>query len=239
MKPSFLKLLPFLLLFGCASVDKAIPEQDEGPLADSLAQKIMNATAYDSWQETGIVAWTFAGQNKHVWDRERKLSRVEWGNTVVMFNHTTMKGKAWKDEEPVEGEDLAELIDKAWDHWANDSFWLNPFEKLYDEGTERAYVETEDGDDALLITYTSGGNTPGDSYLWITDETGLPKAVKMWVSIIPVKGIEFSWEEWQTLNTGAKAAGLHKLSFIKLRLEDMQAASSVTEFAEEDPFAEL
>jgi len=243
MKPSigytFAILLPFLFLFSCASVDKAIPDQNNGPQADSLAQKIMKATAYDAWQETAVVGWTFAGRNKHIWDRERKYSRIEWANTVVIFDHTTMHGKAWEDGKPIEGEELAELIDKAWNDWANDSFWLNPFEKLYDEGTERAYVKTEDGNDALLITYTSGGNTPGDSYLWIVDENGLPTAVKMWVSIIPIKGVEFSWEEWQTLETGAKTAGLHKLSFIKLRLENIKAASSVAEFSEEDPFLEL
>jgi len=201
--------LPFLLMFGCAGVDKAITEKDFGPKADSLAQKIMQVTGYDAWQETAIVGWTFAGRNKHVWDRQRDYSRVEWGKTIVIFDHTTKKGKAWKNGGPVDGQELAELIDEAWNSWANDSFWLNPFEKLYDKGTERAYVKTEDGNDALLITYTSGGNTPGDSYLWITDENGLPIAVKMWVSVIPIKGIKFSWEEWQTLETGAKVAGLH------------------------------
>ena len=186
---------------------RAITEKDIGPQADSLAQKkIMNATAFDKWQETAIVSWTFADRNKHIWDRERKYSRVEWSKTVVILDHTTKKGKAWKDGEPVEGKELAKLIEEAWNSWANDSFWLNPFEKLYDEGTERAYVKTEDGNDALLITYTSGGNTPGDSYLWITDDAGLPIAVKMWVSIIPIKGINFSWEDWQTLETGAKSS---------------------------------
>ena len=232
-------LLPCLLIFGCAGVDKAITEKDTGPRADSLAQKIMGVTNYDAWQETAIVSWTFAGKNKHIWDRKRKYSRVEWGKTIVIFNHTTKQGKAWEDGKPIEGEELAELIDEAWNNWANDSFWLNPFEKLYDEGTERAYVKTEDGNDALLVTYTSGGDTPGDSYLWITDDTGLPIAVKMWVSIIPIKGIKFSWEDWQTFETGAKAAGLHKLSFIKLKLTEIKAASSVSEFSEEDPFALL
>lgn len=231
--------LLFLLMFGCAGVDKAITEKDFGPKADSLAQKIMKVTGYDAWQETAIVSWTFAGKNKHIWDRKRKYSRVEWGKTVVIFDHTSMQGKAWEDGEPIEGEELAELIDKAWNDWANDSFWLNPFEKLYDEGTERAYVKTAEGNDALLITYTSGGNTPGDSYLWITDETGLPIAVKMWVSIIPIKGVKFSWEEWQTLETGAKTAGLHQFSFLKLRVTDVKAASTVSEFSDEDPFASL
>lgn len=231
--------LPCLLLVGCAGVDKAITEKDTGPKADSLAQRIMKATAYEAWQETGIVSWTFSGRNKHIWDRQRKYSRVEWGKHVVLFDHTTKKGKAWKNDQRVEGEALTKLIDEAWNKWANDSFWLNPFEKLYDDGTERAYVRTEEGDDALLITYTSGGNTPGDSYLWITDESGLPKKVKMWVSVIPIKGVPVSWEGWQTLSTGAKAAGVHKMSFITLELTDIKGATDINAYAEEDPFAGL
>lgn len=239
MKHPLILFAFFLLIIGCAGIDKAITEKDTGPQADSLAHKIMQATNYEAWQETAIVSWTFAGKNKHIWDREGKYSRVEWGKTIVIFDHTTKKGKAWKDDEPVEGDELVKLIDEAWNSWTNDSFWLNPFEKLYDEGTERAYVKTEDGNDALLITYTSGGNTPGDSYLWITDETGLPIAVKMWVSVIPIKGIEFSWEDWQTLETGAKAAGLHKLGFIELKLTEINAASSIVDFSEYDPFSSL
>lgn len=235
-------ILPFFLiaiLSGCAGVDKAITEKDTGPRADSLAQNIMKASGYEAWQKTAIVSWTFADKNKHIWDRERKYSRVEWGKTIVMFNHTTMQGKAWNDGEAVEGEELRKLIDDAYNSWANDSFWLNPFEKLYDKGTERAYVKTEEGNDALLITYTTGGNTPGDSYLWICDETGLPIAVKMWVSIIPIKGIRASWENWTSLSTGAKVSQLHKLSFLKLKLTDIKAATSLSDFSEEDPFADL
>lgn len=232
-------LLPSVLLLGCAGVEKAITEKDTGPRADSLAKKIMHATGYDAWQQTGVIGWTFAGKNKHIWDRQRQFSRVEWGKYTVIFNHTTMQGKAWKDGTPVEGKELNELIQKAWNSWANDSFWLNPFEKLYDSGTERAYVKTEEGNDALLITYTAGGNTPGDSYLWITDDNGLPILARMWVSIIPIKGIGVSWDNWQTLETGAKTAGLHQLAFFKLKLTDLKAAPTMESFSDKDPFEEL
>ena len=239
LPPTITVLLFGLFIAGCAGVDKAITNQVTGARADSLANKIMEATAYQAWQNTAVVGWTFAGKNKHIWDRENKRSRVEWNNTVVIFDHTTMQGKAWKDGEAMEGEKLTELIDEAWNSWANDSFWLNPFEKLYDEGTQRAYVKTEEGADALLITYTTGGNTPGDSYLWIVDEAGLPTAVKMWVSIIPIKGLNVSWDDWQTMQTGAKTASKHKMSLITLELTDLKAAASMHEFADEDPFAGL
>ncbi|MFT6211402.1 MAG: hypothetical protein ACJATE_002038, partial [Bacteroidia bacterium] len=44
---------------------------------------------------------------------------------------------------------------------------------------------------------------------------------------------------WQTLETGAKTAGLHQFSFLKLRVTDVKAASTVSEFSDEDPFASL
>lgn len=232
-------LLACMLLASCARVDRAIPQKDTGPRADSLAQQIMEATAYQAWQNTAVVGWTFAGKNKHVWDRANGRSRVEWNNTVVIFDHTTMQGKAWKDGQVVQGSALANLIQEAWDAWANDSFWLNPFEKLYDQGTKRAYVKTEAGADALLVTYTQGGNTPGDAYLWIVDDTGLPVAVKMWVAIIPIKGIRVSWDDWHTLPTGAKTARAHKMWPITLKLTDLKAAASMDAFAAENPFEGL
>ena len=111
--------------------------------------------------------------------------------------------------------------------------------KIFDDGTSRKIVEMEDGSKALLITYSSGGATPGDSYLWILDENNLPKAWKLWVSIIPWGGLEFSWEEWQTLETGVKVSTKHH-SFVRdVNLSDIKAAENLSDLMEEDPFAEL
>jgi hypothetical protein len=44
----------------------------------------------------------------------------------------------------------------------------------------------QDNQEALMITYASGGSTPGDSYVWFVDQNYMPKAWRMWVSIIPV-----------------------------------------------------
>ena len=75
-----------------------------------------------------------------------------------------------------------------------------------------------DGKSALLITYGGGGLTPGDAYLWLLDETMRPRAWRMWVSIIPLKGIESSWEGWTALPTGAWVATEHRMTGFTLRL---------------------
>ena len=220
-------------------MDKALPNRQSGSAADSLAYKIMKATHYEAWQSTAVVSWNFAGRHQHTWDKNRSYARVEWKKYVVIFDIGTKSGRAWKDGEEITGEKLKKLVDKAWGYWANDSFWLNPFAKLFDEGVERFYVLTDDGKDALLVTYSSGGLTPGDSYLWITDSTGLPVKVKMWVSILPFKGVPVSWEGWETLATGAKVAGQHKIAFINLRLSDINAAYHLEDISERDPFEDL
>ncbi len=55
---------------------------------------------------------------------------------------------------------------------------------------ERRLVKTKTNKDALLVTYTSGGTTPGDSYLWHLDASGKPESYQMWVSILPIGGLE-------------------------------------------------
>ena len=89
-----------------------------------------------------------------------------------------------------------ELIEQAIDHFYNDSFWLLAPFKIMDKGVERQLVEDEEGY-SLLLTYTSGGNTPGDSYLWMLDENYRPKAWRVWTSRVSIKGMEFEWVDWQ------------------------------------------
>ena len=104
----------------------------------------------------------------------------------------------------------------------NDSFWLVAPYKIFDEGTERSLVSLEDGSQALLVTYTSGGSTPGDSYLWLLNENEIPYAYKMWVKIIPVGGVEASWDHWTKMESGAYLPKSHKMGPITLSMGDVR-----------------
>jgi hypothetical protein len=139
----------------------------------------------------------------------------------------------------VSGEEARELREQAYAHWINDSFWLNPVVKLFDEGTTRALVAQPDGSDALLLSYASGGLTPGDAYLWIGDPSAPPRAWKMWVSILPIGGVECTWDRWQTLSTGAKISTRHDCGIFVLELTDVEGAADVVALEGEDPFAAL
>ena len=115
----------------------------------------------------------------------------------------------------------SEALQKATDFFNNDSFWLIAPHKVFEDGIERRIVKYKEKD-ALLITYTSGGSTPGDSYLWILDENNLPIAYKMWVSIIPTGGMEATWEGWITTASGTKLPSTHILSIGELSMGEVK-----------------
>ena len=225
--------------FGVA-LHKPLPEATPGPEADALGRKMLAAVNDDAWKKTGAIRWTFARGHEHLWDRERHLARVAWGDAEVHVDLNTRRGVAKRGGEVVEGEEATALIEQAWAMWANDSYWLNPVSKIFDEGTTRGVVEQEDGSRALLVTFGGGGVTPGDSYLWILDEAGRPTAWRMWVQIIPVGGVEASWEGWTRLDTGAMVAPVHETALVTLELKNIQAAHTLTALEPgPDPFAAL
>ena len=146
---------------------------------------------------------------------------------------------AWVEGKEVSGEDRAKLLAKGKAHWINDSFWLNPVSKLRDEGVALSTVAVDDGA-GLMATYGSGGNTPGDSYLWIVDDKGLPTAWKMWTKIIPIGGLKASWESWVTLDSGAKVSTQHVFGPLTLALTEVSGAATLDKVEPgPDPFAPL
>lgn len=225
-------------------LNESKPEGTPGPEADALARKMMAAIDHAAWDTTALVSWDFGGRQQHIWDRERHFAEVRWADGEENFRSqvdiNARTGLLWKNGEAVTDPAARDKgVDFAWKKWVNDSFWLNPVSKVFDPGTERSLVKLDDGSEALMITYTSGGDTPGDSYLWMLDENGLPTSWKMWVSIIPIGGMEFTWEDWQTFDTGVKLSETHVGPFT-LKLTDIQVADSLGKmFPEGDPFAEL
>jgi hypothetical protein len=61
----------------------------------------------------------------------------------------------------------------------------------------------------------------------------------MWVSIIPIGGLEASWEGWIQLSTGAWVSTVHEVGPMTLTLTDVKGAASVMELLGEDPFLGL
>jgi hypothetical protein len=190
--------------------NEKLPVGQSGSNADELAIKMMESLNYAAWDETEEVTWTFKGIHTYTWNKVDNVVNVKWDQYEVQLEPESISGVIIKGD-ITKAEEVKTLIKTAWDYFNNDSFWLCAPFKVFDPGTERSIVKLDDGSEALLVTYTSGGSTPGDSYLWVLDEDYRPKAIKMWVSIIPLGGLEASWENYLTLESGAMIAQDHML----------------------------
>ena len=236
-------ILGTLLIIGIITVlimSEPVPEGKEGAAADELAQCMEKAINKTAWDSTRYVQWTFSGIHDYVWNKEAHIVEVKWSDYRVLFRPDELKGKAWKNGQSLSEEDAQEKVQKAWSFFANDSFWLNAPAKVFDPGTRRSLVKTEEGNDALLISYDSGGVTPGDQYLWLLDENCLPYAWKMWVKIVPIEGIETTWAGWQTLSTGALISTEHSLKGLPVEVTNVKGAQSLVELGlEENLFVEI
>ena len=207
------------------------PEGISGDAAEQLTQKMFAAINKAAWDSTAWVQWDFAERNQYLWDRKNHRVRVTSGDVVTILNTQDQTGTAMQNGQALKGEALQKALKAAWANFCNDSFWLNAPAKATDPGTSREVVDLENGGKGLKVTYASGGVTPGDVYVWELDENGLPIAYKMWVSIIPVKGMGATWEKYISLPTGAKISTSHKIGGkMDLLIKDVDGGMDVPQF---------
>lgn len=198
-----------VIIFAAIKISsKALPEGITGPEAEALTDKLLSALNVSAYEQLNYLEWTFREGHHFAWNKKDNEVTVKWEDFEVQLRPDELSGSATKNGVDLVGDTKQEAIQTAWAYFANDSFWLVAPYKVRDPGTERSVIETEEGP-ALLITYTSGGVTPGDSYLWYLDESGRPMAWEMWTSIIPVQGIRTTWEDWQQ-HSGAWFAPKHQ-----------------------------
>lgn len=211
-------LFLFLILAGAVffvSKNEALPTGKKGKAADALATKMLQAINYDAYINTEVLEWSFRNKHHYKWFKKQHRIRVSWDKNVVDLNTISpAKSKVFIDNQEI---DNPGLIAKATAYFNNDSFWLVAPYKVFDPGTERRIVQHQ-GKDALLITYTSGGTTPGDSYLWILEESGQPISFKMWTQIIPIGGVAASWSALRTTESGILLPTSHTLSLFGMKL---------------------
>lgn len=226
-----LKILGILLLllvvgFGCLYFiyNEKLPEGQSGPEADALAQKMLTSLNSEKYQNTRFLEWSFrGGAYEYKWDRERGMVDMRWDDYRVQLDLISPNSSiVFKNEQRLNGNESAGLIEDAMDNFNNDSFWLVAPYKVFDNGTQRSIVPLEDGLNGLLVTYASGGSTPGDSYLWILQPNGFPKSYKMWVKIIPIGGIEATWDDWAVMESGAFLPKTHQLGPLELSMGDVR-----------------
>ena len=195
--------------------NESLPLGKKGKEADELATKMLSALNYENYKNTEFLEWSFKEKYQYKWNKLENTVIVSWDeNTIFLDTKNTNNSKVISSSKNA---DKQKLIETATACFNNDSFWLIAPYKVFDKGVERRIVNYK-GKDALLITYNSGGTTPGDSYLWILDENGKPTSYKMWVNIIPIGGIEATWNNWITTNTGAQLPEKHLINLFGIEL---------------------
>ena len=168
-------------------VDKPLPNGTLGQDAERLADEMLMAVNKPGFDSLTYIEFTFRKTNHYKWDRRNNSVVVKWAEEEVYLDLNRSM-------------DTYNLLEvKAYQKFINDSFWLIAPFKIRDEGVIRSTVAVENGR-GLLVTYSSGGLTPGDSYLWIIGGDGRPTAWKLWTSNIPIGGMELSWSGWIKLN---------------------------------------
>ncbi|CAL2075496.1 hypothetical protein [Tenacibaculum sp. 190524A05c] len=223
-----LVLLIVVFLVTIFSKNESLPTGEKGEKAEQLAQKMLAALNHEAFENAEVIEWSFRGTNFYKWYKQQGKVEVNWKeNKVILNTNAPEQSEVFVNGEKVEN---SELIQKAQSFFNNDSFWLIAPYKVMDSGVERSIVKHEDKD-ALLVTYTTGGSTPGDSYLWILDENNFPTAYKMWTSIIPIGGIEASWSDWKETKAGFKLPTKHNTNLFDLSI-DMGDPKASTPFAD-------
>lgn len=216
--------LPSLLLFGFVyfKYNEELPKGVESPQADVLAHRMLDALNYEAYKNTDYIEWTLKKRHHFKWNKAKNTCVVLWKDYKVNLDLATpSQSDVFKNNVKIEGDKKQEPIEKATNYFNNDSFWLVAPYKVFDPGVTRRIVPLDKREKALLVTYNSGGTTPGDSYLWYFDASGKPKYFKMWVDILPIDGLKASWSDWMTTETGAMLPTYHKLLIMGIEIENI------------------
>lgn len=237
-----LGLVLVCLVTGFIAHEKRPERGRTGADAEALTRYFEDAAGGDAWSRTGAVSFRFLGGHRYLWDRERDFVRVSFRDYEVQIPLNGGTAIVREDGRDVrDADDRRELRERAYRYFLNDTFWLNPFEHLRDPGTVRSVIR-RGGRDVLLVEFTSGGMTPGDAYVFMPRVPGEnPMRWAMWVSALPIGGVENTWEFWQTLSTGAKVSRWHAKSGLGfVFIEDAEGAATLRDLVgPTDPFADL
>ncbi|MEM6736373.1 MAG: hypothetical protein AAGC64_09895 [Bacteroidota bacterium] len=189
-------------------VNEPRPTGTQGDQAEMLADEMLNSLNKKAYDSIEHIEFTFLGLHSFQWNKKANSVIVSWDDHEVYLD---------LNQKP---EDYTMQEFKAYQYFVNDSFWLVAPFKVRDHGVVRSFVNLEEGR-GLLVTYTIGGITPGDSYLWIVDDMGLPTAWKLWTSNVPVGGLKFTWDNWIRLQD-VSFSTLHRSMILDLDITNLK-----------------
>jgi len=147
------------------------------PEAIDIADRVMETMGgRENYDNVRYLSWDFFGMRTHVWDKWTGDLRFEEGDTLTLMNVNSREGRVWGGgEEITDAEALAEALQKGYESWINDSYWLLMPYKLKDSGVTLKYLGegvTAEGRDAHMLQLTFGGVgvTPDNKYHVFVDK---------------------------------------------------------------------
>jgi hypothetical protein len=212
-----------LLLCGFAVLAPALVFGGENPPAPgfdlegsdaeamAIADRVMESMGgREAWDATRFVAWKFFGSRMHYWDKHSGDIRVEGVGRedkkpyLILMNLHSLEGRAWREGQELEGEELSAMLDSGEAAWINDSYWMFMPYKLKDSGLTLEYVgegtmEDGRGAEVLQLTFKGIGRTPDNRYLvYVANDSGL---VEQWDYFRHADdeepGFRIPWHNWQ------------------------------------------
>ena len=199
-------------------LSKPLPESITGPEADGLARDVQKALNITGYEALGEIEFSFRDHH-YLWNKREERVLVSWEDYQVDLILSEIENS--KVIQGGKDSNRSDLIEKAKAYFFNDSFWLVAPFKFFDPGVIRSLVQTDNGSKALLITHTSGGVTPGDSYLWYFDENLIPTHFELWVSIIPIKGVSATWSSWVS-KQDVLFSTFHQLGPLEITIDQLE-----------------
>ncbi len=202
------------------AADRFDPSRSD-PKAVALADQVIAALGGEkAWNDLRYLSWTFEvylndtlrSSRRHCWDKRTGWHRVD-GTTraglpfCLMDNLNTREGRAWMGGNPIEGDSLKKLTERAYALWVNDLYWVAMPFKLKDPGVILALDgERKEGDqawDKLSLAFDQVGLTPGDHY-WLFVNRATHR-IDRWEMVLqgdkpPASGESpagYDWSGWQ------------------------------------------
>ena len=216
--------LPSLLLYGFAyfKYNEKLPQGEIGIEADALATKMQNALNINAFNNTQYIEFTSLSRRHYEWEKSNDICKIYWKDFKVELNLKNFDSSAaFIHSFKVTGGQREKLNKKAIKYFNKDMFWLTAPYQAFKKGVERKIVKTKDNTNALLITHPKEDNTPIRSYLWILDSSGKPIAFKMWGPSVLINGMEASWSDWTTTESGAQFPTFHKILLFGIGFENI------------------
>ncbi len=154
-------------------------------LATLLADKSMQAMGgREAWDNTRYIGWNFFGRRDHLWDKWTGDVRIEVPEQqlIILMNINSKNGNVQKQGELVT-DSLDYYLNRGYEMWVNDAYWLVMPYKLKDSGVTLKYLRedttlTGESSDVVSLSFSDVGVTPENVYeVWIDTDS---KLVTQW-----------------------------------------------------------